>query len=153
KQGQRSKLDLHNLTGVVALPFHVMFPLTGLVIFAGIYFPISETLLKPLADKHEQIEARAKGLPHEPSGIPASLAPVDPMVTEAKRRWAARDLPGQVGYLEVTNVGDKNGYVTIYRAGSDRVMLVGQAVHFEAATGRVIYEEPPPSAISDVTEF
>jgi uncharacterized iron-regulated membrane protein len=153
KHTQRSKLDLHNLTGVVALPFHVLFPLTGLVIFAGIYFPVSETMLKPLAEKHEQIETRHKGLPHEPSGTAAPLASVDAMVAEAKRRWAKRDMPGDVGFLAVTHVGDKNGYVTVYRAGSDRVTLVGQAIHFEATTGRVIYEEPPPSAVSAVAEF
>jgi uncharacterized iron-regulated membrane protein len=153
KNGQRSMLDLHNLTGVVALPFHFMFPLTGLIIFAGIYFPLSETTLKPLAEQHEQVEARAKGLPHDPAAVRAPLAPVDPMVEEAKRRWAARDMPGEVGFLTVTHVGDQNGYVSIYRAGSDRVALVGQAVHFEASSGRVIREEPPPTPVFRVAEF
>ncbi|MET0412273.1 MAG: PepSY-associated TM helix domain-containing protein, partial [Polyangiaceae bacterium] len=147
KKGQRSTLDLHNLTGVVALPFHVMFPLTGLIIFAGIYFPVSETLLQPLAEKHALLDASAKGLPYEPSGVKAPLASVDAMVVEAKRRWAARDMPGEVGFLSLSHVGDRDGYVSIYRAGSDRVTLVGQAVHFEAATGRVIHEEPPPTAV------
>ncbi|WP_437569856.1 PepSY-associated TM helix domain-containing protein [Sorangium sp. So ce542] len=153
KNRQRSTLDLHNLTGVVALPFHFMFPLTGLIIFAGIYFPVSETTLKPLAEKHEEIKAGASGLPHDPAGVEAPLASVDAMVAEAKRRWAARDMPGEVGLLELHHVGDRNGYVSIHRAGSDRVALVGQAVHFEAATGRVIREEPPPSAVSGVAEF
>jgi uncharacterized iron-regulated membrane protein len=36
ESSQRSALDLHNLTGVVALPFHFFFALTGLIIFAGI---------------------------------------------------------------------------------------------------------------------
>ncbi len=39
---QRSTLDLHNLSGVVALPFHFFFAFTGLVIFAAwLYFPAS----------------------------------------------------------------------------------------------------------------
>jgi uncharacterized iron-regulated membrane protein len=46
KHRQRSTLDLHNLTGVVALPFHFFFALSGLTIFAAMYFPVSETLLK-----------------------------------------------------------------------------------------------------------
>jgi hypothetical protein len=130
-----------------------MFPLTGLIIFAGIYFPVSSTLLKPLAEKHEQMVASAKALPHEPSGKPAPLVPVDPMVIEAKRRWAARGMPGEVGYLEIAHPGDESGYVSIHRAGSDRVTLVGQAVHFEARTGRVLYEEPPRSVVSGIGEF
>ncbi|WP_431137986.1 PepSY domain-containing protein, partial [Psychroserpens mesophilus] len=35
KATQRSVLDLHNMTGVVALPFHFFFAFTGLVILGG----------------------------------------------------------------------------------------------------------------------
>ena len=48
KAVQRSVLDLHNMMGVLALPFHFFFAFTGLVIFAGIYFPVSHTQLEPL---------------------------------------------------------------------------------------------------------
>jgi hypothetical protein len=62
-------------------------------------------------------------------------------------------MAGEVGYLALTHVGDRDGYVSIYRAGSDRVALVGQAVHFESTTGRVIHEEPPPTPVMSVAEF
>jgi uncharacterized iron-regulated membrane protein len=153
KSGQRRVLDLHNLTGVVALPFHFMFPLTGLIIFAGLYLPVSETLLAPTAVAHARADAEAKGLPLKPAGIPAPLASVDAMVREAKRRWQARDMAGEVGSLSITHVGDANSYVSIYRAGSDRVALVGQGVHFAGTTGQVILEEPPPSVVFGINEF
>jgi len=153
KRAQRSALDLHNLTGVVALPFHFFFAFTGLVISAGIYLPVDQTMLRPMALAHEAAEAARTGLPHEPAGVAAPLASVDAMVAEAKRRWAARDMPGEVGYLFINHVGDKNGYVSLFRAGSDRVALVGQGVHFEASTGRVIREDPPPTALSSVNEY
>jgi uncharacterized iron-regulated membrane protein len=41
KRLQRSALDLHNLTGVLALPFHFAIALSGLIIFMTIYFPQS----------------------------------------------------------------------------------------------------------------
>ena len=153
KSTQRSALDLHNLTGVVALPFHFFFAFTGLVIFAGIYLPVGETMLKPLAKAHETAEAARTGLPHDPAGVAAPLASVDAMVVEAKRRWAANDMPGEVGLLSIEHVGDRNGYVSIFRAGTDRVTLVGQGVHFEASTGRVIREDPAPTAVSRVNDF
>ena len=154
KRTQRSALDLHNLTGVVALPFHFFFALTGLVIFAGtVYFPVSQTLLKPLHDQHEVLEARRTGLPHEPAGAAAPLASVDAMVVEAKRRWAARDMPGEVGLLSINHLGDANGYVSLYRAGSDQVALVGQAIHFKASSGEVLREEPPPGTVGSINEF
>lgn len=153
KRTQRSSLDLHNLSGVAGLPFHFFFAFTGLVIFASIYLPLAETLLKPLHKQHEVMEAAHTGLAHEPAGIAAPLASVDAMVAEAKRRWAARDMPGEVGYLYINHLGDKNGYVSIFRAGNDQVALVGQGVHFEASSGRVIREDPPPSAVMRVNEF
>jgi uncharacterized iron-regulated membrane protein len=153
KQTQRSTLDLHNLTGVVALPFHFFFAFTGLVIFAGIYLPVGETMLEPLADRHEAAEAARTGLPHEPAGVAAPLASVDAMVAEARRRWAARGMPGDVGAVEIRHLGDRNGYVSLYRAGDDQVALVGQGIHFQAATGRIIREDPALTAISSVNEF
>ena len=153
KQVRRSVLDLHNLTGVVALPFHFIFALSGLIIFGGVYFPVSETMLKPMAEAHAQAEAAQMGLPFEASGKPAPLASVDAMVVEAKRRWAARGMAGEVGFLNVSHLGDANSYVSIYRAGSDRVTLVGQGVHFSGPTGKVIYEEPAPSTVSGVADF
>lgn len=153
KQTQRSVLDLHNLTGVVALPFHFIFALTGLIIFAGIYLPMGQGMLKAKAEAYEVAEAKAKGLPFKPAGVAAPLASVDAMVLEAKRRWAARGMPGNVGYLYVSHVGDANSYVSIYRAGSDRVALVGQAVHFAGPSGQVILEEAPASVVSGINEF
>ncbi|MCU0761616.1 MAG: PepSY domain-containing protein [Hydrogenophaga sp.] len=154
KHTQRSTLDLHNLTGVVALPFHFFFAFTGLVILASyIYFPVSHTLLKPLHQQHEVQEAKATGLPHERSGVAAPLSSVDAMVAEAKRRWAARDMAGEVGYLQVHHVGDANSYVSIFRAGSDRVALVGEGIHFKASTGEVLREDPPRTVVSEINEF
>lgn len=154
KNAQRSVLDLHNLTGVVALPFHFMFPLTGLIIFAAIYLPSAENpILQPAAIAHERAAALEKGLAFEPARVPAKLASVDAMVSEAKRRWEARGMPGEVGFLTVTHVGDANSYVSVYRAGSDRVTLVGQGVHFEGPTGRVLHEEPPPPLFASINEF
>jgi hypothetical protein len=138
---------------VVALPFHFFFAFTGLLIFATIYLPVSETMLKPLAKAHEVAEAARTGLPHEPAKVAAPMASVDAMVVEAKRRWAARGMAGEVGLLTINHVGDRNGYVSLFRAGSDQVALVGQGVHFEAASGRVIREDPVPNAVNSINEF
>jgi len=153
KNGSRGLLDLHNLTGVVALPFHFFFAFTGLVIFAGIYFPITHTQLEPLHDLHEQVEAQETGLPHDRAGVAAPIASVDAMVAEAQRRWAARDMAGDVGFLALQHVGDANGYVSIYRAGTDRIALTGEGIHFKASTGEVLREDPAPTVVANINEF
>ena len=89
------------------------FAFTGLVIFAYIYFPVTHTQLTPLHDRHEQLEAKETGLPHDRAGIAAPIASVDAMVAEAQRRWAAKGMGGDVGFLNMTHVGDANGYVSV----------------------------------------
>src|SRR5690606_32755574 len=96
----RSVLDLHNLTGVVALPFHFFFALTGLLIFAAVYyFPLGHTQLHGLHDLNAQVEASETGLPHERAGRPGGLANVDAMVADAQRRWADGGKAADVGFL------------------------------------------------------
>ena len=137
----------------MALPFHFMFALSGLIIFAGTYFPVSDTMLKPVAKAHQKMEAARTGLADEPAGVPASLASVDAMVAEAQRRWAARGMAGEVGLLSVHHVGDANATVSIYRAGTDRIALTGEGIHFKGATGELIREDDPDAAVTSVNEF
>ncbi|WP_050873478.1 PepSY-associated TM helix domain-containing protein [Comamonas testosteroni] len=153
KSTQRSTLDLHNMTGVLALPFHFFFAFTGLVIFAGIYFPVTHTQLEPLHELHEKIEARETGLPHDRAGIAASLASVDDMMNEARRRWADKGMAGEVGLLSLNHVGDANGYVSVFRAGTDRIALVGDGIHFKASTGEVLREDPPRTVVDSINTF
>lgn len=153
KNLQRSVLDLHNLTGVAALPFHFIFAFSGLLIFAGTYFPVADTQLQPLHELHEQHEAAETGLPHDRAGLAGPLASVDAMVAEAQRRWAAAGKAGEVGFLVVRHVGDANSYVSVYRAGTDRIALVGDGIHFKAATGEVLREDPPLTAVASVNTF
>ena len=154
KSKQRRILDMHNMTGVVALPFHFFFAFTGLIIFIAFYYmPVTNTMLQPLHNMHQALEAQQQGLPHERSGIDAPLGSVDAMVTEAKRRWASRDMAGEVGFLQIHHVGDANAYVSIYRAGSDRVSLVGEGIHFNGVTGDVLREDPPHGISESIAEF
>ena len=154
KRPQRKALDMHNMTGVVALPFHFFFALTGLIIFASFfYLPVTNTLLKPLHELHEEIEATTTGLPHERAGVTAPMASVDAMIVDAKKRWDDRGMAGEVGFLMIHHVGDANSYVSIYRAGSDRVALVGEGIHYSAVSGEMIYEDPEKSFAENAGEF
>lgn len=148
----RSTLDLHNLTGVVALPFHFLWALSGLIIFAGIYFPVLDKMLQPLVEQHEREEAKHTGLDTKPSGTPGTLASVDSMMRTAKAHWASRGVPGEVGFLSVTHAGSSNAYVSIYRDSTDRV-ATAEGLHFRGSTGRVIFEDPPTGPVETVNEF
>jgi hypothetical protein len=58
-----------------------------------------------------------------------------------------------VGFLFLNHVGDANGYVSVYRAGTDRIALTGEGIHYKAASGELIREDPPTSAIAGTHEF
>jgi len=74
-------------------------------------------------------------------------------VAEAQRRWAAKGMAGDVGFLNVQHVGDANSYVSVYRAGTDRIALTGEGIHFKAATGEVLREDPPLTPVASVNTF
>src|SRR5690606_38976259 len=81
------------------------------------------------------------------------LADVDAMVADARARWEEAGKAGDVGFLVLMHPGDANGYVSVYRAGTDRIALVGDGIHYQAATGELIREDPAPTAAGRVAEF
>jgi len=148
----RSMLDLHNMTGVLVLPFLFVITLSGLLIFAYLYLPSPTTLMRPLAKAQEQVEAAQTGLPVEPSGKPGQLASVDKMMADAKARWAAKGVPGEVGSVSVIHVGDADAYVSIARDNVDRV-ATNETLHFKGSTGALLYEDPPASGVRTTQGF
>jgi uncharacterized iron-regulated membrane protein len=148
----RSTLDLHNLTGVVALPFLFFITLSGLLIFAFMYFPASNTLMYPLMKAQEKVEESRTGLPADPAGQPGSLASVDAMMAAAQAHWAAKGVPGEIGSVAVTHIGDANAYVSIGRDNVDRV-ATSETLHFKGTTGALLYEDPPAHPIEATRGF
>jgi len=148
----RSTLDLHNMTGVLALPFMFVITLSGLLIFAYMYLPAPTTLMRPLAKAQEDVEVAMTGLPAEPSGRPGQLASVDAMMAAAKARWAAKGVPGEIGSVSLVHVGDADAYVSIARDNVDRV-ATSETLHFKGTTGALLYEDPPAGRIRTVEGF
>lgn len=148
----RSTLDLHNLTGVVALPFLFVITFSGLLIFAYIYFPTSSQVMHPLMQEQEKIQKISMSLPTEEAGKSGTLASIDGMMETAKARWAEQGVPGGVGSIDIENVGDINAYVSITRENTDRVAFT-EVIHFHGLTGEILYESPSPGIIGTTHDF
>ncbi len=83
---QRGWLDAHNVTGVLALPFHVMITYTGLVTLASLYMPWGvKTAYRGDAQRY-YVESGQITAPRPPAGTAGTLAPVGPMVVQALSR-------------------------------------------------------------------
>lgn len=134
RKPRRLVLDLHNVTGVLGLPFHFLISLSGLVIFFTIYFPDVRDIAYD--GDRRAFNRDAFGLYNRPKAdAPATAATsLDAMAAEASRLWAG----GKVSFVRVWHPGDANAYVEIRRTYDDSVTMNLDVVWFDRATGAVL---------------
>ena len=135
RKPRRVLLDLHNVTGVLGLPFHFFITLSGLVIFFTVYFSGAwEMSYRGDRAAFVQESYGIYGRPrlNRPGPPPASL---DAMVAEASRQWGG----GTPQLFRVFHPGDANAYVEIRRSFvEDRVTMPVDALYFDAGTGAIL---------------
>jgi uncharacterized iron-regulated membrane protein len=153
KQLQRSALDLHNLSGVLALPFHFVITLSGLVILFSIYFPAGMHALYPDNDNGFYEDALAlysrppatvvntkadtAKMPQR-AGQVLPQASVDAMLEQAVKVWGG----GRPSFVRVFYPNDANAYVEISRATADRVGFDQQTIYFDGTDGHLLHYQP-----------
>jgi uncharacterized iron-regulated membrane protein len=134
-KGQRSWLDAHAVTAVLALPFHLMITFTGLVTLATLYMPWGiDANYTSSSAFFDSVFGRAPQV--ERSGAAVPLAPVGAMMRAASAEWNG----AEAGFLSVSNPGDRTATVTLTRAPEDAIGSRGETLTFDGATGRPIGE-------------
>lgn len=109
-KGQRSWLDIHNVLGVLSLPFHLMISFTALVTLMTLYMPFAVTANYG-DDEDAYYAAFPNALPRvEASGAPAALTPIAPVLQDAARRWG-----GRVGAVYILMAGDAAARIQVVR--------------------------------------
>ncbi|MEM1042756.1 MAG: PepSY-associated TM helix domain-containing protein [Bacteroidota bacterium] len=137
KKLARSTLDLHNLSGVLALPFHFLIALSGVAIFVNVYFPQAADLA--YADEEEpRTEFFNEAYDHyerEPAGVPATeTASLETMWATVEAEW------GVPPYLVRSfHPGDANGFVSMRRGYQDHVHYDRNVIYFDAVTGEELH--------------
>ncbi|NYE24063.1 PepSY-associated TM helix domain-containing protein [Pigmentiphaga litoralis] len=138
KRLPRSTLDLHNVTGVLGLPFHFVIVLSGLVIFFNLYFPFAyQSAYQEGAKGKAQFQAQSYGRYTRPlAGLAAQgpLASVDAMAAQAESVWGG----GVPYFVRVWNPGDANRYVELRRAYFGEVTMNIDQLYFDGATGTLL---------------
>ncbi|WP_354443841.1 PepSY-associated TM helix domain-containing protein [Ottowia thiooxydans] len=137
KQLQRAALDLHNLTGVLGLPFHFLITLSGLIIFLQVYFPFSHVGAFGFGvEARSAFQTEVAGRFARPrNGNPGGLASLDTMVAEAERVWPG----GKVSLVRIWHPGDAAGYVEVRRSYANDVTMNLDQLYFDAQTGDVLH--------------
>jgi len=148
RQPRRLVLDLHNVTGVLGLPFHFMITLSGIIIFYGVYFPGTPQFA--YRDEARAFAREAYGIYERPRlGRPGELASLDAMTAEASRLWDG-ETPR---YLFVRHPGDAAAVVQIARRGEHRIAGSQDIAYFDAGTGALLHRRIAPQPVLSAQRF
>ena len=133
RKPRRLILDLHNVTGVLGLPFHFVISLSGLAIFATLYFPSSWQVV--YEGDQRAFSAEAHGTIRLPrAGQPAGMTSFDAMAAEARRLWG----DGPLRNVVVRNPGDAKAVVEIARLDPGSVGTSYDVAFFDGPTGMLL---------------
>lgn len=147
RKPRRLILDLHNVTGVLALPFHIVITLSGLIVFWSIYFPSDWQV--GYRDR-QTFNADMFGTFSRPRlNKSGELTSLDTMVGEAQHMWNGE----RPRYVFIRNLGDAAAYVQIGRSDDSRLGGWNDIAYFDAATGRLLHVRAAARPIMTAQRF
>lgn len=126
---------------MLALPFHALILLSGLLILFPLYLPSAIEALYPGQAGQFAVHADA-GYSRPATGTPGPLASLDGMLTQARQQWGG----GAPAFVRVWHPGDANAYVEISRGVADRLSVDGQTLYFDGASARLLHAARLPAA-------
>lgn len=144
-KGQRSWLDAHNLSSVLALPFMIMITYSGLVMYTYDYMPTVKTAVYGAGEtvdvKLVDCELYDYGCnKRDAAGEPAPLAPLGPMIA----RFASVFPEEEIKWVDIFNAGDRNATVDIWSAENSGIGTAWPLVTFDGVTGEVLEVKGAP---------
>ncbi len=136
KKGQRSWLDAHNVTAVVALPYHLMITYTGLVTLMFMYMPWGPQAAYKGDQEAFFAEVFASSGPRDskPAGVAAPLAPIAPMLAQASAHWGG----APVGRITVNHPNDANATVSLLRQSGHDMSSAQPSMLFHGVSGALL---------------
>jgi uncharacterized iron-regulated membrane protein len=118
-KGQRSWLDFHDVSSVLALPFHLMITYTGVMLVAATLLPLGDS---NFGGRQERPQAQERQTQQERRGRgeTVALAPVGPMIAFAEQKWG-----DPVSRLTVNNPGRPDARVELQAAYNSSLLQSG----------------------------
>lgn len=145
KKGQRSWLDAHNATAVLALPFHLMITYTGIVTLMFMYMEAPTKVLYQGDQQAMFAEVFPDNERVKPAKVAAPLADIGPMLAQAQEKW------GQpVSRIVISQPNDANATVQLVRPAGRQLSNVEPSMTFNGVTGALISSTGEPSGVSSM---
>jgi TonB family protein len=151
---QRSWLDAHNASSVLALPFMIMITYSGLMFYLYEYMPSVKTIFYGAGESGYTAMEKERGSIYlerqtrQPSGSKIAAASFAPMLAIAEAQWGA----GQVRYVNVLHPGDRRAVVTFERA-QHGLRSGGGTLQFNGVTGELRQTPEPSNSASAPDRF
>jgi len=137
QKGQRSWLDGHNASAVLALPFHLMITYTGLVTLMAMLMPWA--ILANYTDRDKLSDALFPSSAEvERAGQPTPLVKLTSLVLDAERRLGV-----PAGFIQVSEPGDASARVTVNAASSATLSSRTASVTYNGTNGALVWQSPP----------
>ena len=144
KKGQRSWLDAHNASAVLALPYHLMITYTGLVTMMFMYLPQGVQARYHDNSSAFYSELRQDG-PNDgkPAHRAAPLTDLGPLLERASAAWQG----APAGSIIVSFPNDAKATVLMVRRDGDDMAVDQPSLLFDGVSGRLLSAPAgPPSA-------
>ncbi|MFV5639871.1 PepSY-associated TM helix domain-containing protein [Acinetobacter oleivorans] len=143
-KSQRSWLDFHNISSVVALPFFLTITFTGLAIFFYLYLPWGMQKLYPENSYQYFTEIRTKTVLENQSIQPAQNLAIDKLLNQVQQSWGNQPL----STISVKNPNTNQAQITFIQQ-EDRSITRNQAqITLNASTGKVLEDTRNNSPIA-----
>ena len=143
-KSQRSWLDFHNISSVVALPFFLTITFTGLAIFFYLYLPWGMQKLYPENPYQYFTEIRTKTVLENQSIQPAQNLAIDKLLNQVQQSWGDQPL----STISVKNPNTNQAQITFIQQ-EDRSITRNQAqITLNASTGKVLEDTRNNSPIA-----
>ncbi|WP_413628785.1 PepSY-associated TM helix domain-containing protein [Herbaspirillum frisingense] len=149
-KGQRSWLDAHNATAVLALPFHLMITYTGLVTLMFMIMPWGvQSAYRDKGGETAFFETVFPGTAGrvKPAGVAAPLTALAPLATQAQQHWQGAPL----AVLVVNNPGDAKATVVITRQKMSTLSSLQPGLMYQGVTGERLAaygDDPSATAVT-----
>ncbi|MCC2973596.1 PepSY domain-containing protein [Massilia sp. IC2-476] len=143
KKGQRSWLDGHNATAVLALPFHLMITYTGIVTLMFMYMPAPTKALYGDDQKTMFAEVFPDNERIKSAKVHAPLADLAPILAQAQVAWG--QAPARI---IVNHPNDLNATVQLVRQAGTQLSNIEPSLTFSGASGALLASSGEPSGVS-----
>ncbi|MFW6743690.1 PepSY-associated TM helix domain-containing protein [Acinetobacter pittii] len=143
-KSQRSWLDFHNISSVVALPFFLTITFTGLAIFFYLYLPWGMQKIYPQNPYQYFTEIRTKTMLENQSIQPAQNLAIEKLLSQVQQSWGDQPL----STMSVKDPNTNQAQITFIQK-EDRTITRNQPqITLNASTGKVLVDTRNNSPIA-----